>query len=342
MDVPVYARLCRYSSGETLMPNIEVIRSPGHSQACSGSSRLLRQASALLEAAARVDGHEPVGEHKFLRVQRAADLTSALLAFDGEQLAGYAQTVTYGDGDARRTSCEFVVHPRLRRRGVGRALLGEAIAHAQALGARQVDLWAYNASPVSTRIAGQFGFRPARRLLHLHRHMRSLPDAALLAGAAIRSFRPGADEELWLDLNRRVFAAHPEQGRWTMDDLRARMAQPWFDPTDFLLLEIDGAPAGFCWLKVEDRRGEGRVGEIYVIGTVPEFQGRGLGRALLARGLARLRERAVDVAAIYVDESNAPAVHLYESVGFHYHHVDVCFTRRLDEERVPVPAEAAA
>ncbi len=288
----------------------------------------LAQLPELVAAATSADSHEPLGEHKFLRMQRGDDLAAAVLAFDGPRLAGYAHTVTYGEAGERRASCEFVVHPGFRRRGIGRLLLSHAIMHAQSQSAGRLDLWAYNDSAASARIATQFGFSPMRQLLHLHRHVRALPRAEPPAGAALHSFRPGSDEVPWLDLNNRIFAGHPENGTWTLEDLHARMAQPWFDPADLLMLDVDSELAGFCWLKVEERA-EGRVGEVYVIGAAPEHRGRGLGRYLLGAGMRHLACRAADVAAIYVEQSNAAAVGLYASTGFHHHHVDVCYARAL-------------
>jgi mycothiol synthase len=181
-------------------------------------------------------------------------------------------------------------------------------------------------------------------LLHLHRHVQGSLPAPQLEGAVVRPFRPGQDEERWLALNNRIFAGHPENGSWTLADLDARVAQPWFNPDDLLMLELHGSLAGFCWLKVDERPGEGLVGEIYVVGTAPEQRGLGLGRYLLTSGLQRLRERGVRIAAIYVDESNGAAVSLYQAAGFHYHHVDVCYTLDLRQERLPAPPreEAAA
>lgn len=289
----------------------------------------LEQLPELIDAATRADGHEPLGEHKFLRMQRGHDLDAAVLSFTDARLTGYAHTVTYGDGEERRASCEFVVHPSFRRRGIGRMLLSRAVDHAREQKALRLDLWAYNDNPASARIAAEFGFRPARRLLHLHRHMRDMPRTLAPDGVQLRAFVSGVDDEQLLALNNRIFAGHPENGEWTLDDLRARMAQPWFDANDVLLLEVNGRLAGFCWLKVEERGDDGRVGEIYVIGTLPEYQGRGLGRYLVAEALARLNARKVDAAAIYVDQSNETAIRLYESSGFHHHHVDVCYTREL-------------
>ena len=302
----------------------------------------LSQLPRLIDAAAQIDGHEPLGEHKFLRLQRGDDLSAAVLAFEDGELAGYAHIVTYGADDERRASCEFVVHPAFRRQGVGRMLLSQAIMNANGQGAQQMDLWAYNDTHASQHVAKQFGFTPARRLLHLHRHMRGLLSAPAIAGATLRAMRPGIDDETLLALNNRIFAGHPENGQWTLADLRARMAQPWFDPDDVLMVEMDGALAGFCWLKIEDRANEGRVGEIYVIGTAPECQGRGLGRHLLSSALLHLRERRAEVAAIYVGESNEAAVSLYETSGFHYHHVDVCYSRGLSVAEAPLTVEAAA
>jgi mycothiol synthase len=304
----------------------------------------LDQLPELIEASTCVDGHEPLGEHKFLRLQQGDDLATGLLAYEDGALAGYAHTLAYGEGEDRRVSCELVVHPSQRGRGVGRLLLAEAVERASSHGARRIDVWAYNDSRASARIAHAAGFTASRRLLHLHRHLSTTPDVRPDKGAAIRAYRPWLDDEAWLALNNRIFRAHPENGSWTLDDLRARMAQPWFCAEDFLVLDVQGVMAGFCWLKVEERRDEGRVGEIYVIGTAPEHQGRGYGRRLVGEALAHLRRRGVRTAAIYVDEANAPAVALYERSGFHYHHVDVCYSRELPVagERTPAADEVAA
>jgi|FLYL01.1.fsa_nt_gi mycothiol synthase len=288
----------------------------------------VEQLEELIAAAREEDGHEPLGEHKFLRLRQGDDLALAFLALDGSKLVGYAQTLTWRTDGDRRVSCEMVVHPRHRRQGVGAQLMAAVIERSRADGASRLDFWAYNDAPASRAVAHRFGLRVSRRLLHMHRHPEDPPIEPAPPGVLVRPFRPG-EEEMLLRLNNTIFAGHPENGAWTMADLAARMAQPWFQAEDLLILEAWGRPSGFCWLKVEERGEDGLVGEIYVIGTLPEYHGRGFGRYLLSQGLRRLAERGVDTVAVYTDMDNARAVTLYWSFGFHHHHVDVCYSLAL-------------
>jgi mycothiol synthase len=289
----------------------------------------------LMAAARAADDHEPIGEHKFLRLKQGDDLAIAILAYENGRLMGYAHTLTFGDGARRRVSCELVVHPDVRRNGIGSAVFEKVVDHARKQRASRLDLWAYNDSETSRNFAERTGLRETRRLLHMHRHPGQPPYLPDQVGVTVREFRPGADDQALLALNNRIFEDHPENGTWTMADLQARMAQTWFNPYDVLLLEVDDTLAGFCWLKIEDRAAEGLIGEVYVIGTAPEFQSRGLGRFILSKGLSHLHERKVDTVAVYVDQSNERGVALYWSLDFHHHHADALYSMAL------VPADEA-
>src|SRR5258708_2823336 len=74
------------------------------------------------------------------------------------------------------------------------------------------------------------GLVPERALLQLRVPLPLRESPRWPDGVTVRTFVPGADDDAWLAVNNRAFAAHPEQGNWTRDILGRREAEPWFDP----------------------------------------------------------------------------------------------------------------
>jgi mycothiol synthase len=140
----------------------------------------------------------------------------------------------------------------------------------------------------------------------------------------VRSFEPGLDDRHWLDVNNRAFEHHPEQGGWDEETLSARMAQAWFDPEGFVLHEIDGRLAAFCWTKIDSSL-DPTLGEIYVVAVDPDFHGRGLGKAIVISGLMNMSNRGITTAMLYVDAHNTSAMAMYENLGFRIHRTDRAF-----------------
>jgi mycothiol synthase len=267
----------------------------------------------LAAAADGADGVRPLSEDGVLGLRGSG--RTHLLAYAGDTLAGYA----YLDG----TSGELVVHPKHRLRGHGTALLA-----AVGPGARQ--FWAHGDEPAARAFAEKHGFARSRVLWQMRRALADLPEIPLPEGVTVRTFVPGADDEAWLGVNSRAFAHHPEQGRWTADDLRLRFDEPWFDPAGFLLAvdPADDRLLGFHWTKVHPAAGdEPAIGEIYVLGVDPGGHRRGLGAALSVAGLRHLAGLGLSHALLYVDESNQAAVALYRRLGFEIFSTDVMYSR---------------
>ncbi|MCX5120156.1 mycothiol synthase [Micromonospora sp. NBC_00362] len=270
---------------------------------------------ALASAAGDTDGADPLDEHVLLRLRDAdAPAVHLIARADDGTLTGYAHLDT--TDPVAGIGVELVVHPAYRRRGTGRALARGVLASATG----PLRAWAHGDHPSAAALAVDLGFARARVLWQLRRPLAApLGEPRLPDGVALRAFRPGADDAAWLALNARAFAEHPEQGRWTSDDLRVRLAEPWFDPAGFLLAEetATGRLLGFHWTKVHERPGSARIGEVYVLGVEPTAHGGGLGRALTTAGLAHLRDRrGLDRVMLFVDDSNTGAVALYERLGF--------------------------
>lgn len=286
----------------------------------------------LLDAAAAADGHRPLGEHQWLDlVQGGRKDFAGFVAWEPghEHPVGYAQ-VTRGSGD---WAIEFVIDPHHREdRGseIGIDLVTLALDVVAAEGGGHVHLWVPKPQALHDRVAQAAGLTPGRDLLQMRRPLPTDIDFDL----ATRPFVPGQDEEAWLDVNNRAFHWHPEQGGWDLETLLAREREPWFDPEGFLLHERDGRLAGSCWTKVHDDH-EPRLGEIYVIAVDPDFQGLGLGRALVLAGLESLASRGIRVGMLYVDAANRPAVSLYEALGFEVDHVDRAYVAEVTPAREP-------
>jgi mycothiol synthase len=274
---------------------------------------------ALLEEAAAADGRYPLSDHLRLELEHGGGPGfAAITVVEGERLAGYAQLATINGV----RNIELVVAPAFRDgTDIARRLLVHAIDIVAREGGGPVQWWAFDATEADAQLAAAAGLAMTRELLQMR---RPLP-TGLPVEVTTRPFVPGQDEEAFLAVNNRAFADHPEQGGWTLDTLRQRMAEPWFDPAGFLLHEREGRLAAFCWTKIHADE-DPVLGEIYVIGVDPDFQGRGLGRQLTLAGLASIAERGVGTGMLFVDGDNTAAVTMYERLGFTVHRVDRAFT----------------
>ena len=194
-------------------------------------------------------------------------------------------------------------------------------ASAAAAGGGPVRWFVPDATARHARVAADAGLAPTRRLFQM-RGALPLPERSTVL---VRPYEPDRDRTAWMAVNNRAFDWHPDQGGWTERDVRERELEDWFDPAGFLLHEVDGRLAAFCWTKVHGDH-EPPLGEIYVIAVDPEFQGRGLGRELTLAGLEHLAEQGLQVGMLYVEDDNVAAVGLYRRLGFRIHHEDVFFT----------------
>jgi len=263
---------------------------------------------AVSTAARAIDGYEPFNEQTLFDV-RAGKRTAYSLS--AGQVVGAAVA---GAGEV-----DLVVAPTARRRGYGRCALASMLETVDG----EVTAWSHGDHPGARALAARFGFEAVRTLLELRMPLGPQPLHPSPEKFVIDTFRPDTDAAEWVALNAHVFAAHPEQGGVTLADLTDRQAEHWFSAPDFLVArDRGGRMVGYNWLKVE-----GDVGEIYVLGVDPDTAGAGLGRALMLAGLARLSARGCTTASLYVEADSVGPLHLYRSLGFTDHTVDVQYRR---------------
>jgi mycothiol synthase len=279
---------------------------------------------ALADAVEAATGIVPLGDDAWTGMHARTGRDRGLLDESGD---AYAHLARHHEHE---WSIELVALPDTT---VDRdALLADALVVIADDGGGHVTYWVHGteSDPGSDARAKGAGFVAERDLLQMRVPLPLADRARWPEGTTVRTFRVGEEEAAWVPVNNRAFAGHPEQGAWTVDMLRAREQEDWFDPEGFVLAFDAVGLAGFCWTKIhpaQPPREPDALGEIYVIGADPSRHGRGLGRALTTAGLESLAARGITVGMLYVDADNDAAVGLYRALGFVTHRTDRAYGR---------------
>ncbi|MBX3014435.1 MAG: sigma-70 family RNA polymerase sigma factor [Caldilineaceae bacterium] len=100
----------------------------------------------------------------------------------------------------------------------------------------------------------------------------------------------------------------------------AMMRVPDYDPMlDLIVVAPDGQWVAFClaWFsQADNQRASQPIGWLDPVGTLPDFQHRGLAKALLLTGLALLKERGMKLASTNAASNNVAMQRAAASVGF--------------------------
>lgn len=294
----------------------------------------LQDVSALIEDARRADGTRPLNDHLWLDLRDGgrAGFAGIIAREEGRShIVGYCQ-VSRGN---ESWAIDLIVHPHYRYDSLEIApeMMTTALDIVATEGGGQVHWWVFEPSRAHKQIAEAVGLQPGRRLLQMRRPLPLEPSVvAEISDFHTDSFQPGRDEQQWLDLNNAAFARHPEQGGWTMETLRSRMQQEWFDASSFRVHRRNGLMASFCWTKMHHDNST-TMGEIYVIAVQPELGGQGLGRKTAIAGLDAAFHNGAEQAMLYVDADNTSAVAMYGSLGFSVHHEEHSFVGNIAAEK---------
>jgi mycothiol synthase len=143
-------------------------------------------------------------------------------------------------------------------------------------------------------------------------------------GLRIQAGVTDADLSALAALRTRCNEADGTEDVYTVDVLANEMAHPsgWDPTTDDLLADLDGTLVGWGRANMHLARSGEQVLEA-IVRVDPAYRGRGIGRALLHRCEARLRERAAAephegrrILATYATDPAAGAGSLFESEGY--------------------------
>jgi ribosomal protein S18 acetylase RimI-like enzyme len=272
-------------------------------------------AARFCEAARALDPViEPFAQRLLLIANGSRARLSTWRVAEGEDRALYGISFV-AERDPVTLDLQAAVHPRLRRRGLGRALCQGALALELRLRARVRE----DALPGRAFLRA-LGFAEGPAQLSLRWQPRPLPRPS---GIEVRAAL-AADAKEIERLSREAWAGAPDALQSRPDEL----AQLFGDDRALWLALAAGRPAGYlAAVRLgQPRAARGTTLGIEEIAVLPEQRRRGIGKALLSRALA-----GAGGAVLSVAESNEPARALYQSFGFSL------AARRLIYERPPKP-----
>jgi ribosomal protein S18 acetylase RimI-like enzyme len=267
-------------------------------------AQLIRAFEVDVDGEAETTAHEVAAGWRDLELPRDGWVVES----DDGHLAGHATLARRGDV----LEADGYVHPVHRGRGLG-GLLVDLTEHA----AEGVDGFTSIRNGVSMRdpaalelMAGR-GYVPVRYFWSMGIVVESPPPPATPAGLTVDTV--AADE--WHDFHaviERTFACHWEHvpepyDRW----LDRTQAHPDYDPTLWFAARREGRMIGAA--RCGRRDGAGYVSDL---GVLPEFRGRGVGRALLVHAMRAFWDRDMPDVRLHVDTANPTgATALYTGVG---------------------------
>jgi mycothiol synthase len=172
--------------------------------------------------------------------------------------------------------------------------------------------------PARASLLEGVGFRQQHGgAIHMERSLNepieTLPSPA---GFSIRPIMGEAEVEAWVGLHRLALGTE----NMTCEYKLAMMRTPSYDPQlDLVAVAPDGRLAGYCvcFINSDENLISGRrVGYTDPIAIHPDFQRRGLSKALMLAGLSLLRARGMDFAALGTQSENMIMLHAAQSIGF--------------------------
>jgi ribosomal protein S18 acetylase RimI-like enzyme len=233
---------------------------------------------------------------------------------EGGEVNGWA---LFSEGDR---TVDVFFHPDLRSTEQAEAMCTWAeewaMVKAKGHGHKNIRrMWVFETDEFSTSHLRRRGFaNDKHKLVYMRQTLSdSIPAPQLPDGYAVR---PVAGEA---EVHKRAAASHGAFGsRMPFEQYWPRyfsfmQSRVYEADRDVVAVAPDGRFAAFCifWLDAVNK-----VGLFEPVGTHPDFQRQGLGKAVMLEGLRRMKVRGMESAIVCAEDDNVAAIKLYESIGF--------------------------
>lgn len=239
---------------------------------------------------------------------------------DEGTIVGMVRYLRFLDASPRQILAQITVDPDFRRDGIGRWVYEQVWERAKADGAEILDSMADGRDKDSIGFLSRRGFEKLIQIWTMQADPDFAPQEApaVPRGYRLRDYRLGEDTALLTDLYNRTFDRHVSFFTSTVEDTRSIENTPMFDSKLTVFLETEqGQVVAYARNSVRE---EVRDAWVDVLGVLPEYQGKGLGRFMLLHSLYLLAQSRPKAIRLIVEGSNDRARALYDSEGF----MEVC------------------
>lgn len=216
---------------------------------------------------------------------------------------------------------DLFVHPSLRGTAEATAMHAWSEEQLRARGCKTVRLmWIVASDAVRRTFLEACGYQLAGESEHLHRMYVTrralnspLPNSLLPNGFTVRGCLGEAELEARATAQYGAFQSKWEWGKYTARWRRFMRSPVYVPERDVVAVAPDGRIAAFAIHWVDAVNG---VGYFEPVGTHPDFQRLGLGRAVLAESMRRLQAAGLQFASVCCEAADPRAVTFYQACGF--------------------------
>jgi ribosomal protein S18 acetylase RimI-like enzyme len=238
-----------------------------------------------------------------------------LMYFDGDALIGYIGINSFG-GAGSPPELNGMVHPGYRRRGVFQMLSSLAIGECRRQKVKSALLLCGRQSAGGQKFIEKTGARYHHSEFEMY--LRKEPPKHQEGSCAEVSFRKATNQDA------REVARHNAIYFGEERNEEYRPSPDRLEDPGLLLPEEEEKKGMTIYFAEFGGKVVGKVhlqliagiGGIYGLGVLPEFRGRGFGRAVLLGAVDKLKDAGAKEIMLQVATGNANALRLYESCGF--------------------------
>lgn len=218
-------------------------------------------------------------------------------------------------------SFDLFIHPALHGTAVHETVMAEYVTWAETrareLGVKKLwPFWAMSYDHVLAHLLQEHGFvdmqtGPPAPLFE--RTMDDIPIPPLSDGYVVQSVGSLEEGRLRAGITFAAFKPALSWETFAADYVQFMGSAVYEGERDLFIRAPDGRAASACTIWFDSIN---RVGLFEPVATHPDFQGRGLGKAVMTEGLRRMKAAGMQRAIVGFDPTNLAALGLYTSMGF--------------------------